>query len=38
MKSLGKKLIALVFIAALLIMLNPDLRKHQDKIIEKYKQ
>jgi len=38
MKSFGKKIIALIFIAALLVMLNPDLRKHQDKIIEKFKQ
>jgi hypothetical protein len=38
MKSFGKKIIILIFVVALLLILNPGLQKHQDKIIEKYKQ
>jgi hypothetical protein len=38
MKSLPRKLIFLVIIAVTLLISNPDLKKHQDKIIEKYNQ
>jgi hypothetical protein len=38
MKNFGRKIIILIFVAVMLVILNPNLRKHQDKIIEKYKQ
>jgi hypothetical protein len=38
MKSLSRKLIIILIIGLALLASNPDLKKHQDKIIEKYKQ
>jgi len=38
MKSFVRKLLILIFAAALLVILNPGLTKHQDKIIAKFKQ
>jgi hypothetical protein len=38
MKSLARRLIILLIIAAALFVSNPDLKKHQDKIVEKFKQ
>ncbi len=38
MKSLSRKLIFLAIIGVALLVSNPDLKKHQDKIIEKYNQ
>jgi hypothetical protein len=38
MKSIVKKLIWLIILAIFLFITNPNLKKHQDKIVEKYKQ
>jgi hypothetical protein len=38
MKSLRGKIILIVIIAIALLVSNPDLKKHQEKIVEKFKQ
>jgi hypothetical protein len=38
MNPFVKKLIFIVIAAVLLLILNPDQKKHQDKIIEKYNE
>jgi hypothetical protein len=38
MKSLTRNLVLLAIVAVALLVSNPDLTKHQEKIIEKYKQ
>lgn len=38
MRSIRRFLLFLIIVVAALAVSNPDLRKHQDKIIEKYNQ
>lgn len=38
MRSFVKKIVWLIIIGVILAITNPGLKKHQDKIVEKYKQ